>query len=102
MAEQYEPGRQRIFYRAANFATGLTVTVNLVDPDLNNDTTIELDEVDMESIPGLYCFEYTFREGNYVAYFYEGGALKWSQAYSIRKNLVGGFRPFLGDNVINT
>lgn len=102
MAEQYEPGIQRIFYRAANFATDLIVTVNLVDPDLKNDVRIVLDEVDKEGIPGLYCFEHFFREGNYIAYFYEGDELKWSQAYSIRKESKGGFRSFLGSNVINT
>lgn len=103
MAERYAPGSQRIFYRAANFTTGLIVKVNLIDPDLNNEITILLGEVDEERVPGLYYFDYIFYEGNYIAYFYEDGVLKWSQAYSIRRNVSGSrSRPFLGPNVINT
>lgn len=100
MAERYAPGLQRIFYRAANFTTSLAVTANLIDPGLNNDVTILLKEVDKDNIPGLYYFEYTFHEGNYIAYFYEGDVLKWSQAYSIRKNVRCAISPFRGDNVI--
>lgn len=62
----------------------------------------ETEQIVKDHIPGLYSFQYTFQEGNYIAYFYEGGVLKWSQAYSIRKNVSGGIRPYLGPNVINT
>lgn len=102
MAERYAPGYQRIFYRAANFTTGLAVEVNLIDPELNNDVKIVLQEVDPVRVPGLYFFKYNFREGNYIAYFYEASLLKWSQAYSIRKEYKSGVKSFLGDNVINT
>ena len=89
MAERYEPGIQRIFYRAANFASGLIIRVSFVCPDLIKSVGIILDEVDIIEFPGLYCFEFDFQEGNYVAYFYEGINLKASQAYSIRKPFVG-------------
>jgi len=101
MAERYAPGCQRIFYRSANFTTDLVVTAKLIDPDLN-DVSISLEETNKVRIPGLYHFDFCFREGNYIVYFYEEDILKWSQAYSIRKNVEGGFRSFLGDNVINT
>lgn len=105
MAEIYLPGDNRIFYhiRTENY-DGVKVKVDLLDPDLNNQTNIEL--IPVIGIPGLYYFNYTFREGSYVAVYYEikdGEVVrKWSQAYSIRKEVGGGFRPFLGDNVINT
>jgi len=88
MAEQYEPGTRRIFYRAWKFATGLTVTVQLIHfigLDINKSAITPLYEVDVSQFPGLYCFEYHFLVGNYVAYFYENGIPSTSQAYSIKE-----------------
>lgn len=86
MAERLEPGLQTIFYRAANFKTGLDITVRLLNPDFTKSVPIPLIEVDKEpgDFPGLYYFEYTFHEGNYVAYFYEVVTQRrWCQAYNI-------------------
>jgi len=88
MAEQYEPGTQKIFYRAWKFATGLTVTVQLIHfigLDINKGDVISLYEVDVSQFPGLYCFDYPFLVGNYVAYFYENGIPSISQAYNIKE-----------------
>ena len=73
MAEQYEPGKQRIYYRAGGFGTDVVVKVYFIDPDLKKSPLepITLTQVDKVNFPGLYYFEYDFLEGNYVAYFYE-------------------------------
>lgn len=89
MAEQYEPGEQRIYYRASNYGIDLVVKVYFVDPDLKKSDEFILTEVDKElggnDFPGLYYFMYTFYVGNYVAYFYEEGTgRRFVQAYSIR------------------
>jgi hypothetical protein len=99
MAEIYPPGKNRIFYRATSFKIGLTVTADIIDPDLCSDCSIALTEV--VDVKGLYYFDYTFRVGPYIVYFYENGVETWSQAYSIRKDSKG-FRASPGSNVINT
>lgn len=100
MAEIYLPGVNRIFYRATAFKEGLTVTVDLLDPDLNNHIDILL--IEIKDVKGLYYFDYNFREGPYIAYFYENGEGIWSQAYSIRKERSRGFGSSCGNKVINT
>ena len=101
MAEQYTPGLQRIFYKSTGLKEDLHIEVTLFDSALNNNATIELTEA--KNIKGLYYFDYTFYEGIYIAYFRENGAERGVQVYSIRKEVGGGgFRSFLGDNVINT
>lgn len=105
MAEIYPLGKNRIFYRPQGFVEGLTVTVDMIDPDLQDDDGVELTEFRA----GLYYFDYYFSiEGTYIGIFYEDGKKRTSQAFSTRKLPArvdvteGGFRPFLGDNVVNT
>ncbi len=103
MAEIYPPGDNRIFYHIRANSDSVSVRVDLLDPDLNNHTNIELTPA--AGIEGLYYFDYTFREGPYIAVYFEIKndivVRKWSQAYSIRKE-SGGFRSSPGGNVINT
>jgi len=100
VAEQYIPGLQRIFYKSTGLKKGLDIEVTLFDSALNNNATIVLTEAD--DIKGLYYFDYIFYEGVYIARFREDGVESETQVYSIQKESSGGFRPFLGDNVINT
>ena len=104
MAEIYPLGKNRIFYRTRTLPVPGIVTVNIIDPNLNNDISTELIGVDIVS--GLFYFEATFSmEGTYVAIFYEDGKEKTAQAFSTRKlpAVVEGrdrFRSSPGDNVI--
>ena len=102
MAEQYEPGLQRIFYRSTSFKTGLTVHVELDRSKFDVDTvSIPLEEISNKM--GLYYFDYVFQEGVYLASFFENGVGRGTQVYNIRSS--GGFgsslvRPYLGPSVI--
>lgn len=110
MAEQYIPGKQKIFYKS----TGLKevyVRVTLFDSELNNhlDWTLlypAFDKTTGKLIIGLYWFEHVFYKGIYVAYFQEHYKGEWVdsgvQVYNIKEDFKGGFRSSLGDNVINT
>lgn len=98
MAEVYLPGPNRIFYQSTNFVTGLTVTVDILEPpDLVCDPKIPLTDVG----GGLYYFVYDFyKEGVWAGIFYEGSVKKKSQYWSIRKE-SSGFRASPGPSVIN-
>lgn len=89
MAEIYPPGDNRIFYHIRGDSDGVTIKVDLLDPDLNNHTNIK-ELIPVVGVKGLYYFNFTFREGSYFAVYREirGGETirKWSQAYSIRKD----------------
>jgi len=84
------------------------VEVDLLDPSFKNNVKRPLTKVkdsEQHVILGLYSFLATFlKEGTYIAVFYEDGDEKTSQAFSTRRLPTdsGGFRSFLGDNVINT
>lgn len=97
MAEIYPPGKNRIFYRATSFKIGLEVKADIICPELCSDGVVILTEV--TGVKGLYYFDYVFKVGPYIIYFYENGVERWSQAYSIRKDSKGFRTP--GDNVIN-
>lgn len=117
MAAIYPLGQNRIFYRSS-FKVGISppfqVIVELIednpDPELIGVTEIELTNVGPK-VPGLFYFEAFFsEEGTYMAIFYEvqdEGDLrieKATQSFSTRRipaTTIGGFRPSLGDNVIN-
>jgi len=99
VAEQYSPGKQRIFYKSSSFRVGLHVKVVLYNSSLNNSIVIQLEEAN--SIKGLYYFDHLFQEGVYVAYFYENDKEKGVQVYNIRDERSGSFRSPSGDNVIN-
>jgi len=99
MAEIYPLGSNRIVYRSTNFAGGLGIFVDLYGPDGLRMPSVPLTELG----EGLYYFEFTFSKlGIYTGLFYENGTKRTSQNFNIRGNPDGGFRPFRGDNVINT
>jgi len=104
VAEIYPLGQNRIFYRPQGFTPDLDVWVVMVDTNLVRGEKKKLDKLDHKNELGLYYFWYTFsKEGTYVGIFYEGDKKVTSQAYSTRRLPTdGGFRSFLGNNVINT
>lgn len=66
----YSLGNNRIVYKAQNFATGVTVTAILWNPDLTSSESFTLTELSN----GLYWFHYKFvRGGIYPVIFSEGG-----------------------------
>lgn len=105
MAEIYPLGKNRIFYRTRTLPVPGVVIVNLIDPNLKNDISIEL--IGVEIVSGLFYFEAIFSlEGTYIAIFYEDGKEKIAQSFSTRKlpavvEEIGRFRSFRGNNVIN-
>lgn len=111
MAEQYSFGWNRIFYRSTGFK-GVLTKVDFLDPSLFNHISVNPIK-NVDDIVGLYYVEYTFdQEGIWVGIFEEEYTLdngtksvkKTSQNFRIVKEpeFRGGFRLFLGDNVINT
>ena len=101
MAERYPLGVGRIFYRAKVFATGRTVTMDILNPSLKWMEGIKL----MEIGEGLYYIDFNFAmKGTYMAIFYEGGEKVISQNFFVnyepaREHLAGG--SFRGSFVIN-
>lgn len=104
MAEIYPLGKNTIFYRPQGFTEGLTVTVDMVDPDLENHNGIILTELEKTSEfdGGLYYFEYNFiKEGTYIGIFYEEGEKVTSQAFSTRRIPTQGLRILGSGRLIN-
>ncbi len=101
MAEQYPPGVNRIFYKSTGFIEGLTVSVDILYPDMNDDDGIILIEVG----GGLYYFDYDFPSiGVYAAVFYEDGVKRCPQVYNIRREsgaTGGGLVMRFGNGIIN-
>lgn len=101
MAEQYEPGLQRIFYRSTSFKI-VNVRVEL-DRSKFDVATISIDLIEVPNKKGLYYFDYVFREGVYLASFFEKEIERGTQVYNIGSsdNSDRGLaRPYRGPNVI--
>ena len=82
MAEQYGPGKQKIYYNATSSKTGLTVAVRLCRS--NNEACMEMIGLtESEHFPGVYSFLYSFMVGVYFAVFFENGVRTITQVYSI-------------------
>jgi len=98
VAEQYIPGKRKIFYKAWNFGD-VEVKVDLYDSELNDHKTCKpLEEVVNinEKLKGIYYFEHDFQEGVYIAYFYERkkeSGSEWEergiQVYNIKRESRG-------------
>jgi hypothetical protein len=87
VAEQYEEGLQKIFYRATSSKVGLSVSVKISrSTDEEHSTHILLSESIYN--PGVYFFWYVFFEGTYLATFFEDAVSTISQVYSICKERV--------------
>lgn len=66
----YPLGTQRVFYRAADWATGVSVTAKFRYPDLSEGSILELTEIG----DGFYYVDHEFEtEGPYIWIFYEEG-----------------------------
>ena len=78
----YTLGNNRVVYKAALFAAGLTVTAKMWDPDLLTNKEFTLTELS----DGLYYFAYKFtRWGIYPTIFYEGGTATAFHTIRIKK-----------------
>lgn len=76
----YGAGTHRIVYKAASFATGLTVTAYIWDDSLTKSALQTFTEVS----DGLYYLDYAFAaEETYFGKFYEGGTGTTSASFRI-------------------
>jgi hypothetical protein len=104
MAEVYQIGTQRIFYRSRQFKTGKVVTMDILDPDLIWIYDVMFTEVGS----GLYFYDFNFlAHGTYVAVVYEDGEKVVSQNFLVTTNTFPSFFevdtiPSKGPSVINT
>ena len=80
MVNLYFVGENRIFYKAASFAIGKTVTAYLWNPSMVKSALQTFTEIG----EGLYYLDYNFVvEGNYVGKFYENGVAIISQIFRV-------------------
>jgi hypothetical protein len=81
MAENYHTGVNRIWYRAAKFATGVDVKVRFRKPD---GTLIESFSVPESEDEGIYYLDYNFSElGQWLGIFFEGDLKTSSSIFHI-------------------
>lgn len=81
MAEVFSVGINHVWYRAANFATGLNVTVKFRKPD---NTLIGPLSVPESEDTGIYCLDYDFGVlGQWVGIFFEGSLKTSSKIFHI-------------------
>jgi hypothetical protein len=102
MAENYNIGVRRVFYRARKFGEGLAVSMDILDPSLNWMVGLSFTEAG----GGLYYLDFNFAtEGTYAALLFEDGTKAVSQNFHITDE-PGGFlisgSTFRGPSVINT
>lgn len=84
MAENYNTGVRRIFYRAAGFAEGRVITMDVLSPSLTWKYGLEFTEAG----GGLYYYDFNFSmEGTYAALLYENGKKVTSQNFQVRDEL---------------
>lgn len=95
MAELYSPGIQRIFYKASKVDENLLVTAKIFDPGLVVENPYSF--VKVPGKDGIYYADVNFyKEGIWIAVFYEDGDEKTVQAYNTKKVLAEGEFEFPG------
>lgn len=81
MADWYEPGIVRIYYKSTGFKPDFVVTADVFLPG-----GTWVDGVGVDNIGnGVYCLEYEFvKEGSYLAIFAEDGVKKTIRQFDIK------------------
>ena len=101
MADLYEPGMARIYYKSAGFRAGVLVTVDMLLPDFEWVENIRLQDVD----GGVYFFLWYFKNtGSYLGVFKENGVKTFIRQFEVRYLAAGtgtSRRTGSGDNLIN-
>lgn len=89
MIVYFDEGVNRVWYKPANFQTGLAVTIRLYDPDLKLRVPTQFTEFQ----EGLYYVDFNFdKRGSWIGIVYENGVKVTSDTFSVgmsRPGIVG-------------